>query len=294
MTNQVSAKHHFVPKLLLRPWLVKKSTGGDVLRGYWWNPRSNALVCKIRGLDSFCFQLDLLTLNEHVLGRDAVERIFFGDIDTQGALARDIILDSGPAALTIDQRSDFARLLLSLEARRPANVKRLRTEGTATFRNGLNNDPEILREFEKHGINMPPSDFVEQELGRDLEDSALTIVQSLVDNPIVGGRLINACWHVRKLNRLSGSIVLSDRPLIRVHGYDQPGATWLLPLSPDCAFIACNDKSNLARLMRLSDERFVKEINRTSVGQAERFVFCIDRSHEKWIGRHLRGGSLSE
>lgn len=288
MTNQVSKNHHFVPKLLLRPWLVKKPTGDGVLRGYWWNPHSSTLACKIRGLDSFCFQLDLLTLKEHSLGRDAIERVFFGDIDTQGALARDILLDSGPVVLTTNQRSDFGRLLLSLEARRPANVEKLRTEGPGTIRDSLNNDPDILRKFEKHRFKMVPSDFVEQELGNGLEDIALTIVQRLTDDPTVGGRLINAHWHVRKLNSLSGSLILSDRPLIRIHGYDRPGGAWLIPLSPSAAFIACNDKSNLTRLMRLSDERFVKELNRSSVGQAERFVFCVDRSHEKWIGKHLQ------
>lgn len=289
MKNQVSKNHHFVPKLLLRPWLVKTPSEDDVLHGYWWNPHSNILTCKMRGLDSFCFQLDLLTLKKHSLGLDAIERVFFGDIDTQGSIARDILLDSGAAALSNDQRSDFARLLLSLDARRPANVKRLRTKGAATIHDGLNNDPDILREFEKNAINMRPADFVEQTLELNLEDSALTIVQWLANNPTVGGRLINAHWHVRKLNSLSGSFILSDRPLIRVNGYDQPGAFWLLPLSPDAAFIACNDKSNLARVMKLSDQRFAKVLNKLSVGQSERFVFCIDQSHEKWIGRHLQG-----
>ena len=161
--------------------------------------------------------------------------------------------------------------------------------GSVTFRDGLNSDPDILREFEKNAINMRPSDFVEQTLECNLEDSALTIVQRLVNNPTVGGLLINAHWRVRKLNSLSGSLILSDRPLIRVNGYDQPGAFWLLPLAPDAAFIACNDKSNLAWLMKQSDQRFIKELNRLSVGQSERFVFCIDQSHEKWIGRHLQG-----
>ena len=289
MTNQVSREHHFVPKLLLRPWLVKKPTGDEILLDYWWDPRSDSLACKTRGLDRFCFQLDLLSLKKHPLGRDAIERIFFGDIDTQGSLARDVLLNSGPSALSVDQRCDFARLLMSLEARRPANVERLRTEGSATFRDDLDNDPDILREFDNHGIKVLPSDFVERILGRDLEDGALTIVQRLVDNPNVGRRLINAHWDVRRLNSLSGSLTLSDRPLIRINGFDQTGAAWLLPLSPDSAFIACNDKPNLTKLMRLSDRRFVKEFNRSSVRQTERFVFCIDKSHEDWIGRHLRG-----
>lgn len=82
-----SHNHHFVPKLLLRPWLIDGVQGHLDLHGYWWDPRKQRLVCKKRGLNSFCCQLDLLTLRQHRLGRDAIERIFFGDVDTRGAEA---------------------------------------------------------------------------------------------------------------------------------------------------------------------------------------------------------------
>ena len=67
-----------------------------------------------------------------------------------------------------------------------------------------------------------------------------------------------------------------------------------MPLTPNAAFIACNDKSNLARVLSLSEERFVKDLNRASVGQAERYVFCVDKTHEKWIGRYLREGTADK
>lgn len=99
---------------------------------------------KEKGLDGFCFQLDLLTLKSHNLGRDAIERIFFGEVDTKGAIARDLLLQSGPQSLTGEQRCDFARLLLSLDVRRPIIVEKLRNEGTETNKASFDSDPEIL------------------------------------------------------------------------------------------------------------------------------------------------------
>jgi hypothetical protein len=67
-----SHKHHFVPKLLLRPWL-REGPGGQLnLWGYHWDHRRAQLACKRRGLDAFCFQIDLLTLQAHAL--ELVER----------------------------------------------------------------------------------------------------------------------------------------------------------------------------------------------------------------------------
>jgi hypothetical protein len=288
MHAQASKRHHFVPKLLLRPWLIQGPVRQFNLRGYWWDPNLNTLACKWRGLDSFCCQLDLLTLWGQGLARDAIERIFFGEIDTKGAVARDILTEHGPQRLTRDQRCDFARLLLSLDARRPSIVGRLRKEGKDHLVNALNADPEIQVAMARQGISETPASFVEDRLGCSLEDRALTVIQLMVDDPKVGGRLINAHWGMRKLNNKDGSLVLSDRPLIRIHGYDRPGATWVLPLATHTAFVACNDQKNLTKLMKLSGQRFIKATNTSSAMQAERFVFCVDQSHERWLGKYLK------
>jgi len=75
-TLNASRDHHFVPKLLLRPWLVDAADGQRALLGYWWDSRTQKLAVKRKGLEAFCFQLDLLTLASHHLGRDALERVF--------------------------------------------------------------------------------------------------------------------------------------------------------------------------------------------------------------------------
>ena len=115
-------------------------------------------------MDSFCYQIDLLSLKKaHGFGRDAIERVFFGDIDTRGANARNALMKNGPGGLTVDQRCDFARLLLSLEARRPVNVDQLRTDGRAYLAKELDADPEIRRAMTEEGIGDDPSEYAENQ-----------------------------------------------------------------------------------------------------------------------------------
>jgi hypothetical protein len=110
---QQSDRHHFVPKLLLRPWLVEQD-GQRNLHGYWWNTRTQKLACKKRGLEAFCFQLDL--------NSDAMHERVFGEIDRKGAQARD--LPRKRLQTVLERRVDSAAASF-LEARRPATVKRI-------------------------------------------------------------------------------------------------------------------------------------------------------------------------
>lgn len=286
MTNK-SRNHHFVPKLLLRPWLRQEAGNQKVLCGHYWNDRRGQLDKKCRGLDSFCSQLDLLTLKSRVTDPDALERIFFGEVDNKGAIARDILLKSGPQSLTKDQRCDFARLLLSLDMRRPVIVEKLRKEGTETYKTALDSDPEILSAMTNAGIEEMPSRYYERIKGVSLEDKAVDTIQKLVDNPEVGKWLINAHWYVQHLGEHDVSLVLADRPLIRIHGYDHPGAVWVLPLTPKAAFIAVNHPKNLKNMQRVTPQRFTKQTNYSSVQQAERYVFSVDDSHERWLAKYL-------
>ena len=281
MPVQEARKHHFVPEFLLKPWATEGS-----LRGYWWDSRKGALSCKRKGPDAFCFQVDLLTLSANKIGRDVLERLPFGHIDAAGAKVRDRLLTHGPESLSGDERCDFARLLLSLDGRRPATVAKLRAAGRG-MAEMLDSDPEILAALGERGLAEAPSIYYERTTGVLLEDRALLRIQRLVDNREVGGRLINAHWHIVRLGPSDGSFVLADRPLIRVKAYDHPGAVWALPLTPKVAFVALNHLENLARIKRAPPRRFAKRTNVSSAGQAERFIFASDTSHEHWMCKYL-------
>ena len=277
MAQQESHKHHYVPEFLLKPWAVD-----GALHGYWWDARKGRLGCKRRGPGGFCYEVDLLTLKEHEDGGDVLERVFFGAIDTPGAVARDRLLRDGPASLDNDQRCDFARLLLSLEARRSPIVQKLR-DGGSYLAEALDSDSELLHAMETEGLSDPPSTHYEEQAG-PLEDRALSNIQQLVDNSRIGGRLINSHWRVVHLGPRDGTLVLSDRPLIRLFSYDHPKASWFLPLGPKVVFYAANCPQDF---VRVTLQKLAKSSNISSAVQAQKFVFSVDASHNRLLEKHL-------
>ena len=102
--SEVSRRHHFVPKFLLRPWVID-FRGNAILQGYWWDPRAQQLRCKRRGMEAFCNLVDLLTLNSRHVRGDDIERLYFGPVDHAGAAARDRLLAEGSKGLTESERA---------------------------------------------------------------------------------------------------------------------------------------------------------------------------------------------
>lgn len=281
-------RHHYVPEFILQPWAREWRPNQFLLRGYYWDK----FTCRIRhrdnGVGAFCYRIDLLTMKSAAEGKKALlETRFFQSIDTKGSQAIAAMLANGPDGLSAHQRTDIGRLLLSLEARRPTIVNKLLTEGPEYFRKGLDEDPEILKALAAEGVTSSPSSFSESRLG-SFEDRSLLIVQRLVDNPAVGERLINANWYLKRLRSEHGSLVLSDRPLIRTLGFDRPGAIWVLPLTPSVAFVVANHPENLRIVHKISGKTFIRRTNESSAHQAERYVFSVYPGHERTLVKHLR------
>ena len=206
----------------MRPWLWQD----DQLRAYWWDRRRAVLSCKQRGVRAFCFQLDLLTTRNREGLTDRLERDF-ESIDTPGMVARDRLLKDRPNSLSVEQRRDFARLLMSLEVRRPRNVDDVRN-AAHVLRRTIDTDPEIIEAFLKQGIKESPSSWWDRESADGFlhEQSFANIMRQLTDHPVTGKQLINAVWKVFELGPSDGTLVLSDRPLIRSNGFFALGAEW--------------------------------------------------------------------
>ena len=286
--GQEPRKHHYVPEFLLRPWAKARRGNQSLLRGYYWDERLNRLRHRDRGVGAFCYGLDLLTLKRYRARPAVLEARFFQAVDQNGRAAVEALVARGKALMTDDERCDFIRLMLSLEYRRPSAIQRLRIEGKGRFADGLDNDPDVIAEFERREISMRPSEYVEQSLGWSLEDRALLTIQQLVDSKEVGERLVNAHWHLRRLKREHGSFVLSDRPLVRIAGLDHPAATWFLPLAPKLGFFAALNDRPMKLIRNEPSRKLVARSNRESALQAEKYVFSTDRSHETMLARFLR------
>jgi hypothetical protein len=270
--------------MLLRPWRVERD-GQKLLERCYWHPYQRRLSRNRNGVDAFCNEIDLLTLK--TIGSDVLETKYFGKIDDLGAKARDALLDGGPRQLSPEQQVDFGRLLLSLESRRPTMVSRLRCEVPDTLAKSLDEDEEIVSACVAAGITERPSIVAQKALG-SFDDRAMLMVPTLTDNRGVLARLLNAHWHTMKLEEGDGTLVLSDRPLIRMRAFDHPGAAWFLPLTPRAAFVAVNHPANLENVQRTPRHRVVRYINVASARQAEKYVFAVDPSHERWLPKYLK------
>lgn len=267
-------RHHYVPEFLLRGWAKEWKRNQQLLRGYYWDLRQSRCRYRESGVGAFCHRIDLLTIRSRPKGQADLESIFFQAIDQKGQAAIQAIVAGGVDRLDGEQRSDFIRLLLSLEYRRPSMVDRVRTEGRERLTSSLD-QAEIAEEFKKLGVDQLPSEYAQQKLDWSMEERAMLLLQSLVDSREIGERLINAHWSLRRLRGEHSSFLLADRPLVRVQGLDHPAATWFLPLSPRVGLYVARHESSHRLLENASAEFLVRASNIDSAGNAERYVFGV-------------------
>ena len=117
-----------------------------------------------------------------------------------------------------------------------------------------------------------------------LETERSATFSSLSITKKIGGRLINSHWRIVHLGPGDGSLVLSDRPLVRLFGYEHPKASWFLPLGPRAVFCAVNCPKDFDRL---TPRKLARSLNVDSVRQVQKYAFCVDGGHNRLLERHL-------
>ena len=271
---------------MLSPW-VTDFNGQRLLLAYSWNQHRDKLQAKRRGVGSVCFQLDLLTLRGEKFAPDLVETQHFGEIDRRGADARDALLAKGRAALTDEQRRDFAKLAVSLVIRRPQFISEVRSKGSWVA-DQMDSDPSALAITNLLGLTDRPSEILERETGELLEDRLLMRINSASYSHKVIDRLTSATWGLLRMVTGGETLVISDRPLLAFRSFDDPNAEWMLPLSPTAAFVAFSNPASLQQARKIPAKRIARVINVQSAKRAERFVFSVSSAHERWLPKYLK------
>lgn len=122
------ARHHYVPQFLLRQW------GPDGrFCSFYWNSRANRVITNDKALiASACQQRGLnrlLDVPTHLQDTPETEH-WSPRIDYPAAKALQVLLKSGPDALTEIQRVDWARFLIAFAARTPETLRVLGAKAT--------------------------------------------------------------------------------------------------------------------------------------------------------------------
>jgi hypothetical protein len=117
------ARHHYVPKFLLKRWAVN-----GIFVGYYFESAFDKVTENAKAtVASACQISDLNTyFGVHVSQSDFPETGFFTPrVDTPAASALRVMLARGVRALTPKQRMDWARLLVSFAVRTPETLREM-------------------------------------------------------------------------------------------------------------------------------------------------------------------------
>jgi hypothetical protein len=268
---------------LLRNWSVKKETGDEVLLAYSWSPYKAEVALKANlGPSGYCYQPDLLTLPDHPDGPDYLERIRFEEIDRLGASAHRKLLTDGVDAISLKQKEEYAKFLLSLEARRPEVLAQIRTSGVADIKRQLDGDSEIKDALTKIDTNETPAQFYEKNLGSIEVETVQAVVEYLTADSRGFPAAMNSHWGIKKFSG-NLSLVLSDRPLIRHGASGNENSFWAMPLSPDQLLLLAPSKRLFHLLMSQEPGELLRKANISSVGNRDQYVFGTSWTEHGWL-----------
>jgi hypothetical protein len=278
-------RHHYVPQFLLRSWAKSMPDGRiEVFRvDLPQTPRSRHTP-KYTGYEDDLYALSI----PNVAGMDkqAVERQFLRIVDNRAALVLEKLENVGLKALTLDDRMDWARFLMSLRVRQPDVVHQLRTESSEQLEASLTKRPE---EYEALAEAKDPPTLLEWTRLRYpglIENFGLSFFHEIVDNPKVGEKILHMRWWLWSFDG-NNELILADHPCIFTHGIDDPNLIIVLPISPRKAFMGTNSDHVAMIMRRQRPKDLLVRINESSLNQARARIYARDSSPSRFIVNRL-------
>ncbi len=264
-------RHHYIPEFYLKRWarlngrLIRYKRGYEGVVSRPVTPKQIGFVEGLYETAGFPEQ-----------HRQETEKLFMSPVDNKAADALDGLLAGQLQNLSDELRCAWARFVMSIWFRTPADVKALHdiadTLGTSV------GGQAVL------GIQ-PPKEL--PEVAR--RKLAMHLLRGSIDDSSRGTALINMHWSVIRLET-ANELLVSDWPL------DLPASGgWLwnpssyiaMPLSPDHLFLASGARDVGEKVRRSQHRAVVAMQNSATVGHAETFVGASDESSALFIGRNF-------
>jgi hypothetical protein len=182
-------------------------------------------------------------------------------LDTAAERALRKILSGDSTHWNSEERSAWARYILSLMFRNPYVVQALKTH---------------VRE-----MHLGRTDPTAAEIG------ATNLLIDIIDNDQLGPTIFDMHWSRVPLKRSKFSLLNSDRPLVRPRGLYDPRGYILLPIAPDMLFLAANDISLARNIFEGNHTLAAKQVNKAVVSQAREFVWGVDDRQLPFVQKHM-------
>lgn len=270
--------HHFVPRFLLEEWAgadrkltVFRWAGGRLLESRC-SPKAVAKVQHLYSLNRSSREPDV-----------RLEKEFFGpNLDDLAAPIHRLLLTSGVAAVSNEQRLNWSRFLLAQMIRVPSSMAFIRRLGRDF----------MLEHFRFMAANAGRPEAAEiwlQPERRDtLDDEGMKVLRRFIESPDFNRDIVFGEWAVITIEMDGIDTLLGDSPLAYLGDLKENAFMLMLPLSPRKLFACASTTSDLAKATTNGGRRFVKATNRQLVKQAGECVYATGIFHEPLVRKHLR------
>jgi hypothetical protein len=270
------ARHHYVPQFLLRQWATRgrlvsyysEAASGRVIE----NAKATVVsACQIPDLNNY--------FGVHASHRDFPETGFFTPrIDTPAATALQVMLKRGIRALTPEQRTDWARLLISFGVRTPET---LRDMGPRETKKAF-----ILVEASAKG---PPeaerrvSAIIDQSMPTFQRNFPLNIAMDLSTDPEKLAAVNAMTWWIRRWPQ--SVILIGDRPLLTFPRaphpcgipLNHPSCLIALPIAPNSVFFASAKAKTKDKARKMTPSKLAFAVNEETIWRST-CVYASDKS----------------
>jgi hypothetical protein len=283
VSGQIPKNHHFTPIFYLTAWA---GADGRVIR---YNRPRDMVEAKPRPLRRTGSAEHLYTLQGVPPERQAmIETEFFKPVDDRAAVAHRLLLDGKLNALTVEQRSDWARFMMSMQLRSPFSLGELERLADKVMRETMAVDDAEFNAVRKAGDPATIYDWTAKHEPHVIANAHKTFLPGAVDHEELGQFLINMHWATFDLASAKHTLLTGDRPLVSTHGWKDSRTVLMFPLSPTLAFIATNGMRQTLHVLGLNPSTFVSTLNDQVARCAVDFVIGRDASHLAFVEKRLR------
>jgi hypothetical protein len=268
-TMNLPRDHHFKPIFFLSRWLGKDKRLCEMrfIRGKIARRREFPQ-------NTGCLRDLYRTHGVPLAESQDLETKFMMPLDTKAARALSKLVSR--VDLNADERSAWARFLLSLLYRNPDSVKFLKTHMADLVH-------ELTAALEAHwAAHRKPEDhrsLAEATIDRQpgyAEISAANIIKEIISDHRAEPDIIKMNWTVIDLSQSTVPLLTSDRPLV-FGNLSDPNSYISLPIGPQHLFIAAfDDRFEKWLLPKRDPTKVAWTSNKDVVSQAREFVWGVD------------------
>ena len=279
-------RHHFVPEFLLRAWIDGASDG--MFQEFRLDLKGLPTRRRVPKATGYKHNLWALTKPEVAgMSQQAIETDFMSRIDNNAAPVRVKMEQHGLKSLSNTERQDWVRFLLSLRVRQPEIISQIWTEGAHNLRQNLLDAPEQYEALAEEDDAPTLEEWVEQHYPGLIENFGLSCIPKLVDNRMVGTKILYLRWWLWDFSNAKHELLLADNPCIFTGDIDAPELIVALPISPTKAFLATRGDLTAAKLRQQSPSTLVVQLNESSVLQARKRVYARTDAPKRFIANRL-------